>query len=252
MVEMELDLQNKVVVVTGGSSGIGRAIVEGFVGEGANVSVIARNADRLHALKSSLNSRIDTLVADVTSAQQCGQSVRSVLERWGKIDILVCNVGRGQSVPPGSENREEWQRLMDLNLYSTTNMVEASIDALKKTAGNIICLSSICGMSTLGAPLTYSAAKAALNSYIHGAARAFAPEVRINGIAPGNILFEGGRWEQLLKENPEKINGMIQDKVPMGRFGTAKEIADLCLFLSSPRASFCTGSIFVADGGQIA
>ena len=117
---------------------------------------------------------------------------------------------------------------------------------------SILCISSICGLAALGAPVTYSAAKAALNATVRGLARPLAAEgIRINALAPGNILFEGGTWARKLAEAPEAVAAMLARDVPLQRLGTVEEIADIAAFLASPKASFITGTVVVADGGQL-
>ena len=122
---------------------------------------------------------------------------------------------------------------------------------LIKGSGNILFIASIVGVEATPAPLPYSAAKAALINYSKNLARQVAREgVRVNCVAPGNILFPGGTWERHLERDRAAVTKKIEDEVPMGRFGTPEEIAGLAVFLCSPRASFITGSCFVADGGQ--
>jgi 3-oxoacyl-[acyl-carrier protein] reductase len=121
-----------------------------------------------------------------------------------------------------------------------------------RTGSAIICISSICGLAALGAPVTYSAAKAALNATVKGLARPLAKEgIRINAVAPGNILFPGGTWDRKLQEDKDGVEAMLTREVALGRLGTPGEIAGLVTFLASPRAGFITGAIYVADGGQL-
>jgi 3-oxoacyl-[acyl-carrier protein] reductase len=116
----------------------------------------------------------------------------------------------------------------------------------------IVCVSSICGLAALGAPVTYSAAKAALNATVRGLARPLAQKgIRINAVAPGNILFEGGTWARKLAENKAGVEDMLAREVPLRRLGKPDEIADVVGFLASPRAAFITGTVIVADGGQL-
>jgi 3-oxoacyl-[acyl-carrier protein] reductase len=171
--------------------------------------------------------------------------------RWGGLDILVCNAGSGQSVPPGMETEAEWRRVLDLNLFSALNMISAARPHMRR-GGAIVCISSICGLAALGAPVTYSAAKAALNAAVRGLARPLAGNgLRINAVAPGNILFPGGTWARKLAEDKASVDAMLAREVAMVRLGKPEEIADLAVFLASPRAGFVTGTVYVADGGQL-
>ena len=249
---MDLHLKGKTVLVTGSSKGIGKAIAIAFHKEGCNVAINSRNESELDAVEKNINGNISVHAADVTDLNACKGLVDSVISKWGALDILVCNVGNGSSVSPGSETPEEWDRMMNLNLYSTTNMIEVSESVLSKQQGSIVCISSICGLSTLGAPLTYSAAKSALNSYIRGIAKPLAEKgIRINGIAPGNILCEGGVWERKIKEDKSFVENMLTNNVALRRLGKPEEIASFSVFLASSQASFSTGTVHVVDGGQI-
>lgn len=242
------------MLVTGSSRGIGRAIAEAFLAEGSLVSFNGRNTSDLENVVSTLSDENAIAVSgDVSQPEQASAVVERVLAVFGKLDVLVCNVGSGRSVPPGAETHEEWLRVFELNLWSVTNMVEASRHALATSGGVIVCISSVCGQEWVpGAPLTYSAAKAALNSYVRGIARPLGKDgVRINAIAPGNILFDGSIWQRKLKEDASGVKKMLTQDVALAKLGTPQDVANLALWLASPAASFCTGSIFVADGGQV-
>jgi 3-oxoacyl-[acyl-carrier protein] reductase len=252
--ELQLRLQGKSVLVTGSSRGIGRAIAEAFLAEGAEVAFNGRNADELASVVASqTGGKAIAIDGDVGNREQAGAVVERVLAAFGKLDVLVCNVGSGRSVPPGAETHEEWLRVFELNLWSATNMVEASRHSLATSGGVIVCISSICGQELVpGAPLTYSAAKAALNAYVRGIARPLGKDgVRINAIAPGNILFDGSVWQTMLNEDATAVGQMLARDVALAKLGTPQDVANLTLWLASPLASFCTGSIFVADGGQV-
>lgn len=242
------------MLVTGSSKGIGRAIAEAFLAEGADVAFNGRNADELASVVAAQNEcRAVAIDGDVSKPDQARGVVERMLIAFGKLDVLICNVGSGRSVPPGTETYEEWLRVFELNLFSATNMVEAGRRALAASRGAIVCISSICGQELVhGAPLTYSAAKAALNAYVRGVARPLGKEgVRINAIAPGNILFEGSVWQKKLNEDAAVVGHMLSRDVALARLGTPQDVANLALWLASPTALFCTGSIYVADGGQV-
>jgi NAD(P)-dependent dehydrogenase (short-subunit alcohol dehydrogenase family) len=250
---VQRQLQGKSVLVTGSSRGIGRAIAEAFLAEGAQVAFNGRDADVLaRAVAAQTAGQAVAIGGDVSDPEQAHEVVGRVLQAFGKLDVLVCNVGSGRSVPPGAESHAEWQRVFALNLWSATNMVEAGRQALASSAGAIVCISSICGQETVvGAPVTYSVAKAALNAYVRGIARPLGKEgVRINAIAPGNILFEGSVWQRKLNEDAAAVEQMLARDVALAKLGSPKDVANLALWLATTAASFCTGSIFVVDGGQ--
>jgi 3-oxoacyl-[acyl-carrier protein] reductase len=180
--------------------------------------------------------------------------VQEVEKRWGCVDILVCNAGSGASVPPGQETAAEWRRVFDLNLFAATNVIEAARPVMSRGSGDraIVCVSSICGLAALGAPVTYSAAKAALNATVRGLARPLALEgIRVNAVAPGNIVFDGGTWARRIADNKAAVDEMLSREVSLRRMGKPEEIADVVAFLASPRAAFVTGTVIVADGGQL-
>ena len=252
---MKLDLQGRVALVTGASRGIGFAIARMLAAEGAQVALAARGRDDLEAARTEIGGgSVSSHLGDVTDPAAAIAITREVDKRWGGIDILICNVGSGTSVPPGKETSAEWRRSIDINLFATTNMIEAARPVMQRGRGDraIVCVSSICGLAALGAPVTYSAAKAALNATVRGLARPLALEgIRVNAVAPGNILFEGGVWARKLSENKAGVDEMLARDVPLRRLGTPEEIADVVGFLASPRAAFITGTVIVADGGQL-
>ena len=144
----------------------------------------------------------------------------------GPLDILVCNAGSGASVPPGRETAAEWRRVLDVNFSSATNLIEAARPVMAAGAGDraIVCISSICGSAALGAPVTYSAAKAALDAMVRGLARPLAAEgIRVLAVAPGNILTEDGTWARKLADDATAVSDMLARDVPLGRLGRPEE-----------------------------
>jgi 3-oxoacyl-[acyl-carrier protein] reductase len=251
---VDLGLENRVALVTGASRGIGLAIARALSGEGCRMALNARGEPGLMEAAALLGAPASTHVGDVRDATAARALIEAVVARWGSLDLVVCNVGSGASVPPGQETEEEWRRVLDLNLLATTNTIAAARPALAKGSGDraIVCISSICGLAALGAPVTYSAAKAALNATVRGLARPLAAEgIRINAVAPGNILFPGGTWATKLAQAPDAVADMLSREVALKRLGKPEEVADLVTFLASPRAAFITGAVTVADGGQL-
>jgi 3-oxoacyl-[acyl-carrier protein] reductase len=184
------------------------------------------------------------------------EDIKGVLEavghRWGPPDCLVANVGSGRGPVGWDLGESDWQRLFEENLSGTYRLVQQVLpEMIRSGHGSIVLVASIVGLESTPAPLPYSAAKAALISYGKNLARQVGPSnVRVNSVAPGNILFPGGSWERHLAERPDEVLRDIQAGVPLQRFGRAEEVADLIVFLSSDRAAFITGSCIVADGGQ--
>jgi 3-oxoacyl-[acyl-carrier protein] reductase len=247
---LNLELQGKVALVTGSSRGIGLAIARALQQEGCTVVLNGRDDAQLQAAAQHIGA--SGIAGDVAREDGAQTLVREVLTRHGGLDILVSNVGSGTSLPPGTEDWAEWERMLGLNLRAAVNTVSAARPALSARRGVALCISSICGSAALGAPLAYSAAKAALDSYVRGISRVLAAEgVRINALAPGNVLFGGSSWERHLQKDPQRVQDMLAREVALKRFGSAEEIADVAAFLCSARSSFMTGEVLVADGGQL-
>jgi NAD(P)-dependent dehydrogenase (short-subunit alcohol dehydrogenase family) len=251
---MNLNLSGKRVLVTGSSQGIGRCIAEAFLSEGCKVAINGRNLSRLKNVIHEIDHPdLIAISGDVSKPNEAQKIREEFITNFGNLDILICNVGSGQSVPPGEENLNEWHRVFEQNLWSATTIIEVCRQDLANSLGAIVCISSICGHEVvIGAPITYSAAKAALNAYVRGSARPLGNlGIRINAISPGNILFEDSSWDLKQKSDAKSVEEMLRKNVALERFGSPQDIANLALWLASSMAGFTTGSIFVADGGQL-
>lgn len=249
---MDLRLAKKVVLITGSSRGIGLAIAQTLHAEGCRVVLNSRNPVELGQVVSGLPGSVG-FVADVSAPDQATRLIEDTLKVHGRMDGVICNVGSGRSVPPGAEDLNEWQRVFSVNLWSTTNIVEAASEALTKTKGSIVCISSICGLEVIpAAPVTYSAAKAALHAYVRGISRPLGKRgIRINAIASGNILFEGSVWERKIAEGAATVAEMLNSDVALGKLGVPEDVANLTAYLLSPVSGFVTGSVWGLDGGQV-
>ena len=253
---MDLQISGKTALVAGSSRGIGRAIAEALLAEGCRVCLTGRDGDSLEAAREALArahgaGRLHAIAGDFTDAAVIESAFREVIERWGGIDILVANLGTGSGKPGWQQDEAEWERLFRLNFFGSVRLAQAAIPHLKGRGGSILFVSSIVGVEATPAPLPYSAAKAALLNYSKNLSRIVAPDgIRVNSIAPGNILFPGGSWEKHLANRREAVEQYIAAEVPEKRFGAPEEIASLAAYLCSPVSGFATGGCYIMDGGQ--
>ena len=175
---------------------------------------------------------------------------QQLTKQWERLDGVIANVGDGRSVPDALPDAEQWSKIWSANFETALNTARVFLPLLQESEGNLLFISSIAGLEAIGAPVDYSTAKTAVTTFAQNLARKVAPEVRVNVIAPGNVHFPGSSWEEKIEADSKNIEQMLQTTVPMKRFGTQQEIADVAAFLCSARASFITGSVMVVDGGQ--
>lgn len=254
---MDLHLKDTTALIAGATQGIGLATAQAFLREGANVVVTGRSQDRLDRTAEFLSQEkspatIMTFAGDMTQANDIEAVLEQAWGRFGAIDSLVANVGSGVGKRGLDNEQDDWTDSFQHNFFGSVLMAQSVLKRMqKRQSGNVTFIGSIAGIEAINAPLPYSAAKAALHGAMKGLAVQAGPfGVRVNAIAPGNILFEGGSWAEKLKHQREKFEGYIAQEVSLQRFGTPQEIADLVVFISSPRGAFITGSVIVADGGQ--
>jgi len=253
---MDLQLNRRVALVAGSSRGIGMAIAAGLLREGCRVCITGRDPARLEVAGEELAARfgeenILNVSGDLTDEKVISGVLSRVVKEWGSIDVVIANLGTGSGKPGWQQDEAEWERLFDANFFGSVRLAQAAIPYMQQHGGSIVFISSIVGVEATPAPLPYSAAKSALINYSKNLARAVAEHgIRVNCIAPGNILFPGGSWERHLENRRESVEKYISSEVPLRRFGTPEEIANLAVFLASPISGFATGSCFIMDGGQ--
>lgn len=254
---MKLGLTGKNVIISGSSQGIGLAIAQAFLAEGAKVVITARNKKKLETARTGLASEfsgdnIATHAGDMTKTETIASALSHCEKVFGGVDIVIANMGDGKGTAGWHLGPDDWQNSMNVNLFGAMLLASAAVPYLKRSqSGCITFISSIAGSEAIPAPIPYSAAKAALQHGAKNLARQLGGiGIRVNTVAPGNVLFPGGGWAGKLERDKPAIERYIKAEVPLNRFAEPSEIADAVVFLSSSRAAFITGARLVIDGGQ--
>ncbi|MGG7444244.1 3-oxoacyl-ACP reductase FabG [Zafaria sp. J156] len=239
-------LENKVAVVTGGASGIGRGISEVLARAGATVVIADVSDDKGRATANDIGGAFEHL--DVTSARECREAVENVVQRFGRLDILCSNTGIYPQARLDDITEEEWDRMHQVNLKGTFLMVQAVLPQMRtRKSGRIVITSSITG-SVTGYPgwSHYGASKAGQQGFMRSAALECATDgITINAVLPGNVLTEG------LQRQGEAYLEQMARSVPMRELGRPADIGHAVTFLASEEARYITGQTLVVDGGQI-
>jgi 3-oxoacyl-[acyl-carrier protein] reductase len=251
---MDLGLEGKTAIVTGASRGKGRSIAMGLAEEGSNLVICARGKEALDTIAGELRSKgveVAAIAADVAGKEGADAVVEKALAAFQGIDVLVNNVGGSQWKSFVEHTDEDWQAVIDLNLFATIRMTRRVVPVMEERGGgNIILISSIWGREW-GGPSSYNSTKAAAIGLSKNLARELAPKgIRVNTVAPGSVLFPGGGWDRRQKADPDGMAAFIKQEMPLGRFGRPEEIADMVVFLASKRASLVTGTCINVDGCQ--
>ena len=259
---MDLGLQNKVVLVTGSSQGMGRAIAEAFAREGAKVVMCARREAVLHAAAEEIaeqtGAEVEPFRADVTSAEDVEALVRYTVDRFGRLDVLVCNSGG----PPAKEFEdicdEEWEQAFQLNLLGFIRLARAAVPHMKKQRwGRILFLTSVSVKQPIRELILSNVIRPGVVGLTKSLATELAPyRILVNNVCPGYVQTDRVRELAEAKARQQKrsvaeILRSYGEQIPLGRMGTPEEIADVFVFLASERASYITGVSLHVDGGFI-
>ena len=252
-------LVDKVAIVTGATGGIGEATAKLFLQEGASVMLVGRSKDKLNETRERLgvNARLADSVADAADEEAMSGAVAATVETFGGVDIMVANAGtEGRFKPIEALTRQDFEEVLKTNVIGVWLAMKLSVEPMKQRGGgSIIAMASIAGV--VGSPTMspYIASKHAVNGLVKTAAWELgSSRIRVNAIAPGPIDNRMMRSleTQYSPENPDAVRTDILTKIALQRYGTNEEVAQLALFLASDESSYCSGAIYLLDGGWTA
>jgi 3-oxoacyl-[acyl-carrier protein] reductase len=252
---MDLNLTDKVALVTGASRGLGLAIAAALAREGCRLAICARGTERLERAAAELRAmgsgHVTAIVADVGSSEGVDRIVEETVDAYGGLDILVNNVGLGRGSGIVETSDTEWGEAIDQTLMPAIRASRLAVPLMRRRGGgSIVMIASIYGRES-GGRMTYNVVKAAEISLAKAMARQLAADnIRVNTVAPGSILFPGGSWDRRQQAAPAEIAEFVSRELPFGRFGRPEEVGAAVAFLASPRASWISGACLPVDGCQ--
>jgi len=246
---MDFGIEGKVALVTAATKGIGLGIAQALAREGARVSIVARTEADVKRVATEIKGF--GVAADVTTEDGCIRSVEDTQKNLGPIDILVNNFGARAGSSWSDTGPKEFEAAFAGNVVVSARMSKLVLDGMiERGWGRIVVITSVWGREAGGAP-AYNAGKAAEISMVKSLAREVASKgVTVNAVAPGSILWEGGGWHRRQQADPQGIAEFVRNEMPMGRFGTVDEVANVVAFVCSRQAGLLTGACINVDGGQ--
>lgn len=245
----------RVALVTGATSGIGRASARQLARQGARVAAVGRRADRLQQLQDTIElespAELFLLSVDVSTEAGAARIVDETIARFGALDVLVNAAGILVGGSLENTSLEAWDQTMNVNLRAVFHLMQLAAPHLAARRGNIVNVSSVTGLRSFPGVLAYAVSKAALDQLTRCAALELAPKgVRVNAVNPGVVVTEAHTSGGMAKENYEKFLEHSKTTHPLGRVAHPEEIAELIAFLASDRASWITGATYAIDGGR--
>lgn len=254
---MDLQLTDKVALITGSSRGLGLASARALLAEGCKVAICARGRARLEDAAAELREaatapeRVLAVCADLSVGDDVARVVGQTVEALDGLDIVVNNVGRAGGGGVVETTDEEWHAALDETLYPAIRTSRLAVPHMRRRGGGVILIiASIWGRES-GGRMTYNAVKAAEISLAKSMALELAQDnIRVNSVTPGSISFPGGSWHRRQQEDPEAMAAFVRQQLPFGRFGRADEVGAVVAFLASPRASWISGASVTVDGCQ--
>jgi 3-oxoacyl-[acyl-carrier protein] reductase len=250
--------KNKIIFISGSSKGIGKGIAKYLLKSDYSVIINGRNEDTLNKTFNELsqisNDQIFSIRGDITKSNDISMIKTFIEKNFGYINHLVCNVGSGKSKTGLDESISEFRDMFEINFFNAVMLTKKLLPSIvnnKSKNKSITFISSIAGIEYLDCPISYSCAKSSLNVFSKSLSKTLGADgIRVNTISPGNIFFEGSTWEKKIIKDKKLTKEYIKNNVPLNKFGSKGDIAQLVEYVISEKSSFITGSNFVIDGGQ--